>query len=87
MSKENQQLWQFPCDFSFKAMVQAIEGIENNVVCAIQKHAPGNYNAILRESRGGKYLSITVNIRLTSKLQLDNIYKDVYAVDGVKMLL
>jgi len=86
MTKEK-QLWQFPCDFTFKAMAQAIDGIENNVVCAIQKHAPGNYNALLKESRGGKYLSITVNIHITSKSQLDNIYKDVIAVHGVKMLL
>jgi len=87
MTKEKQPLWQFPCDFTFKAMVQAIEGIENNVISAIQKHAPGNYNVVLKESRGGKYLSITVNIHLTSKLQLDNIYKEVIAVNGVKMLL
>ncbi len=87
MPVKKQALWQFPCDFTFKAMVQAIEGIENNVVSAIQKHAPGNYNAILKESRGEKYLSITVNIHLTSKLQLDNIYKEVITVNGVKMLL
>jgi len=65
----------------------AIEGIENNIISVIQSHIPGNYHAVLRESKGGKYLSVTVSIHLTNKSQLDNIYKDVYAVDGVKMLL
>ena len=87
MSSDNQQLWQFPCDFTFKAMTQAIEGIENNVISAIQKHVPGDYSATLKESRGGKYLSVTVKIYLTSKQQLDNVYKEVHAVEGVKMLL
>ena len=87
MSEQNQDLWKFPCNFSFKAMTQAIDGIEDNVVSAIQIHAPGDYSAKLKPSSGGKYLSVTVNIHITSKEQLDNIYKEVYAVEGVKMLL
>ncbi len=87
LSQDKQILWEFPCDFTFKAMTQAIEGIENNIISVIQSHVPGNYHAILRESKGGKYLSVTVKIHLTSKAQLDIIYKDVYAVEGVKMLL
>jgi len=87
MADEKKALWKFPCNFTFKAMVQAIDGIENNVVSAIQKHVPGNYSTTLRESRGGKYLSVSVNIYLTSKQQLDNVYKEVHAVKGVKMLL
>ena len=87
MSEENKDLWQFPCDFAFKAMTMAIEGIENNVVSAIQKHVPGDYSATLKQSSGGKYLSVTVNIHLTSINQLNNIYKEVHAIEGVKMLL
>ena len=68
-------------------MVLAVDDIENDVISAIQKHVPGNYSAKLKESKGGKYLSITVDIHLTSKQQLDKIYKDVHAVEGVKMLL
>ena len=83
----NEALWQFPCNFTFKAMVMAIEGIENNVISAIQKHAPGDYTANLKESKGGNYLSVTLSIHVTSKEQLDSIYKEVHAVEGVKMLL
>lgn len=85
--QDKQKLWEFPCDFTFKAMTQAIEGIENNIISVIQSHVPGNYHPILRESKNGKYISVTVSIYLTSKSQLDKIYKDVYAVEGVKMLL
>jgi len=87
MSSDKEQLWQFPCDFSFKAMTVAIDGIEEHVVSAIQKHIPGDYSAKLKQSRGGKYLSVTVNIHLTSKQQLEAVYKEVHAVEGVKMLL
>ena len=84
---KQQSPWEFPCEVAFKAMTHAIEGIDSNVVSAIQKHVPGDYCAILKQSRGGKYLSVTVNIRFTSKQQLDNVYNEVYAVEGVKMLL
>ena len=87
MSETKNELWEFPCDFKFKAMVVAIEGIENNIVCAIQKHLPGDYRAILKPSREGRYLSVTVNLYISNKQQLDNIYREVHAVEGVKMLL
>lgn len=87
MSEEKKELWKFPCNFAFKAMTLAQEGIENKIISAIQKHVPGDYTATLKPSRGGKYLSVTVKIHLTNKVQLDGIYKEVHAVEGVKMLL
>lgn len=87
MSIENKDLWKFPCNFSFKAMTLAIDGVEDNIVSAIQKHAPGNYTAKIKPSAAGKYVSVTVKIYLTNKQQLEKIYKEVYAVEGVKMLL
>ncbi len=87
MTREAKELWSFPCDFVFKAMTIAVDGIEDNVISAIQKHVPGDYQAKLRLSSGGKYLSVTVNIYLTDKQQLENVYKEVHAVEGVKMLL
>jgi uncharacterized protein len=83
----NKELWKFPCNFTFKAMTLAIEGIENNIVSAIQAHAPGNYAPVIKESAAGKYISVTVSIHVTSKEQLDAIYRDVHAINGVKMLL
>ena len=87
MAEENKDLWKFPCNFAFKAMTLALDGIENNIISAIQQQVPGDYTATLKPSRGGKYLSVTVKIYLTDKQQLDNIYKAVHAVEGVKMML
>lgn len=87
MTEDRQELWQFPCYFSFKAMTLAIEGIENDVVSAIQKHLPGDYTASLKQSKGGKYVSVTVKIHLSNKQQLEAVYAEVHAVEGVKMLL
>jgi len=84
---DQKELWTFPCNFTFKAMTLAIDGIENNVVSAIQKHVPGDYQAVLKASKGGKYFSVSVHIHLTNKQQLDAVYKEVHAVEGVKMLL
>ena len=84
---EQDDLWQFPCQFTFKAMTEAISGIEDEIVTAIQQHAPGDYTANIRESRGGNYFSVTVSIHVSSKDQLDAIYRDVHALTGVKMLL
>jgi len=87
MTSPKKDPWNFPCQFAFKAMTIAIDGIENNIISAIQKHVPGDYTAQLKESRGGKYLSVTVNVYLTDKQQVDNIYREVHGVEGVKMLL
>lgn len=87
MKQKDSELWKFPCNFAFKAMTIAVEGIEDNVITAIQKHVPGDYTAKLKPSRGGNYLSVTVQVHLTSKQQLENIYREVHAVEGVKMLL
>ncbi|MCP3673385.1 MAG: DUF493 family protein [Gammaproteobacteria bacterium] len=81
------ELWTFPCNFTFKAMTLAINGIENNIVSAIQRHVPGDYQAVLKTSKGGKYFSVSVHIHLTNKQQLDAVYKEVHAVEGVKMIL
>ena len=84
---DNKELWTFPCNFSFKAMTLAIDGIENTIISAIQKQVPGDYTAKVKPSSAGKYVSVTVKIYLSDKQQLDNIYKEVYAIEGVKMLL
>lgn len=70
---------QFPCNFPIKAMGYADRGLDLLVVEIIRRHVPDiAENAVRsRASSGGKYCSITVTIRASSRAQLDAIYQDL----------
>ncbi len=90
MSEEqdtNEALWQFPCQFVFKAMAYAHEGVEDQIVAVIQRFVPGDYVPKLKPSRTGKYVSVSVTFTATSKKQLDEIYLAVNELDSVKVCL
>lgn len=86
---ENNELWQFPCDFPIKVMGKTTPEFEALVLSIIRKHAPDlTEGAIeLRSSQNGNYLSITVTVRAQSKAQLDTIYQELTASKLVLMAL
>lgn len=88
MSNEETYL-EFPCDFPIKAMGVADSDFEALVVSLVRKHAPDLGEAAVksRDSKGGKYLSVTVTVTATSKEQLDNIYLELNASERVVMTL
>ena len=59
------------------------------VVSIIREHVPDLCEGAvsLRESRNGKYLSVTVNIRATSQQQLDEIYVSLSGHERILMVL
>lgn len=85
MSEEQETLLEFPCRFPIKAMGRAGEGFDTLVVQMVRRHAPDlNEAAVtLRESSGGKWVSVTVVIEATSKRQLDAIYRELSAHEKV----
>ena len=70
-------------------MGEASFGFDALVVSLVREHAPDLHEGAVsvRESRGGKYLSVTVNIRATSKQQLDQIYLSLSGHERVLMVL
>ncbi len=78
-------LFNFPCDFPIKAMGKHSAEFEGTVVSIVRKHCPDLSEGAVttRPSKGGKYLSITVTVRATSKLQLDNLYLELTALEEV----
>ena len=88
MSKQD-TLLEFPCDFPIKAMGLADDRFEALVVSLVRKHAPDLGEGAVRsvDSKGGKYLSVTVTVRATSREQLDNIYRELTACEQVLMAL
>ncbi len=93
MSKEKteqehiDELWQFPCEFLFKAMAYAKEGVEDEIVAVIQKFVPGDYIPKLNPSSKGTYVSVSVSFIASSKQQLDEIYQAVNELENVKVCL
>jgi uncharacterized protein len=90
MSKEemsDDSLWQFPCQFMFKAMAFANTGAEDEIIQVIQRFIPGDYTPKLNPSKTGKYVGVTVTFTATSKQQLDDIYVAVNALENVKFCL
>ena len=83
--EDAEALFNFPCDFPIKAMGKHSEEFEGTVVSIVRKHCPdlGESAVKTRPSKGGKYLSVTVTVRATSKLQLDNLYLELTALEEV----
>ena len=85
--ENNDDLWDFPCDFPLKIMGMAQEQLLVDVLEVIQKHAPGDYTPKVKPSSKGKYHAITVNIIAQNKPQLDALYRELHALELVKVLL
>jgi hypothetical protein len=90
MSEQEQEtLIEFPCDFPIKAMGITTEDLDSIVVEIVRRHvediAEGAVS--LKQSSGGKFTSVTVVIRATSKPQLDAIYQDLSSHELIKYVL
>ncbi|GAB4290423.1 MAG: YbeD family protein [Methylophaga sp.] len=92
MSEQEQQqetLLEFPCDFAIKAMGETSEDLDQIVVEIIRRHVDDIAEGAIsrRQSSGGKFTSITVTIRATSKPQLDAIYQELSSHQRIKYVL
>ncbi len=86
---EPESLLAFPCDFPIKVMGETQPGFAQEVMAVVLRHAP-DFDAAtmeMRKSRLGKYLSLTVTVRATSREQLDDLYRDLCDHPMVKMVL
>lgn len=79
----------FPCDFPVKAMGHASDGFDTHVLEIVRKHYPqlDDTRVTLRNSQGGKYISVTVTIVAQSRDQLDAIYQELTDSERVLMAL
>jgi putative lipoic acid-binding regulatory protein len=86
---ELESLLAFPCDFPIKIMGQTQPGFAQAILGVVLRHAP-DFDAAsmeMRNSRQGKYLSLTVTVRATSRQQLDDLYRELCDHPMVKMVL
>ena len=85
---------EYPLDFAFKAVCEtgstvsldALHEIINQAVASIVGQIALK-GASSKESRAGKYVSITTIVRVENRQQLEGVYSAISALDVVKMTL
>lgn len=80
---------EFPCDYPIKIMGNACREFHEHVLAIMNRHAPGYDQAgvKVRDSRNGKFQSITVTITATGESQLQAIFEDLKSSAHVHMVL
>jgi uncharacterized protein len=88
-STPQETLIEFPCDFPIKVMGETHPDFTNAVTQTIQQHIPTFDTQLIemRGSAGGKYISLTCMVYVTSKPQLDAIYQALTSNPLVKVVL
>jgi hypothetical protein len=79
----------YPCAFPIKVMGQRVDGFIHALTHIAAQFDP-QFDAStieLRESKGGKYLGVTLTINATSREQLDEIYRTLSSHPMVKVVL
>jgi uncharacterized protein len=82
-------LIEFPTDFPIKVMGETHADFMAEVTRVIQTHLPefGDHLIEFRGSSNGKYQSLTCLVYVTSKPQLDDIYRSLTSHPMVKVVL
>jgi putative lipoic acid-binding regulatory protein len=84
-----ESLIEYPCLFPIKVMGLKVEGMVQ-AITEIAKMLDPAFDAStieLRESKGGKYLGLTLHINATSREQLDEVYRTLSTHPMVKVVL
>lgn len=79
--KDTETLFEFPTEYPLKVAGKNKPGFEQTVIDIVRRHVTDFDDAQLtvRESKGGKYLSVSVTFIARSKPQLDALYQDLTA--------
>ena len=82
-------LIEYPSAFPIKVMGVKVDGLVHAISVIAHQFDP-TFNAAsieLRESKGGKYLGVTITITATSREQLDELYRTLSTHPMVKVVL
>jgi len=80
---------EFPCHFPIKVMGATSGAFKITVIEIVKKHIPELVDDHINErpSSNNKYSSLTITVHVTSREQLDNIYRELHASEHVLMSL
>jgi uncharacterized protein len=84
-----QSLIEYPCHFPIKVMGAHVEGYVDAMVHVARAFDPA-FDAStveLRPSKAGNYLGVTLTVHVTSREQLDELYRTLTTHPMVKIVL
>lgn len=84
-----ESLIQYPSQFPIKVMGVKVEGLVHAITSIARLFDP-TFDAAtieLRESKGGKYLGVTITVTATSRAQLDELYRTLSTHPMVRVVL
>lgn len=82
-------LLEFPCHFPLKVMGAQADGFLDAMAHVARQFDPDFDAATIevRASRGGNYLGLTLTVRVTSREQLDELYRTLTTHPMVRVVL
>jgi putative lipoic acid-binding regulatory protein len=86
---DEETLIEFPCDFPIKVMGETRDDFAETIIAVVRVHLP-DFDASrveVRGSSGGRYTSLTCIVYVTSKPQLDDLYRALTAHPMVRVVL
>ena len=87
--QETESPLKFPCDFPIKVIGRSDSGFEAEALGIVRRHVSDFEVDNMRgaASRNGNYLSVTFTVRVGSRAQLDDLYRELTACKAVLMVL
>ena len=84
-----QSLIEYPCRFPIKVMGANVEGYVTALTHVAKSFDPGfDASTIeLRPSKAGNYMGVTLSVYVTSREQLDELYRSLSSHPMVKVVL
>lgn len=86
---ESESLIEYPCDFPIKVMGKQDPTLAQMLTDIVQGFDPGFDPATveIRMSKGGNYVGLTFTVRVTSRQQLDDLYRALHGHPLVSIVL
>ena len=89
MNADNESLISYPCDFPIKVMGPNHPEFVD-AMCFVARQFDGDWRTEsleTRESKGGKYLGLTLTVHMHNREQLDELYRTLSSHPMVKVVL
>lgn len=85
----DQSLITYPTHFPIKVMGENVEGFAEAIISVVMNFDPDFDAASLerRPSKAGNYMGLTVTVRVSSREQLDEVYRTLTTHPMVKVVL
>jgi uncharacterized protein len=83
------EILKFPCELPIKVFGKNEPGFRQAAVAIVRAHVPMLVDAQIsaQESRGGRFVSLTIRALLERRAQADAVYRDLVACERVLMVL